>query len=119
MIVDDESDILYLLKPGIEKNLGYSVCTYSEPLQALKHFNDSPDAYDLVISDVRMLEMTGFEFARHIKEIRPDVKAVLMTAFDFNQSEFGRVLPSTKIDGFVTKPATLKVMSAAIEKCLY
>ncbi|MEM3094703.1 MAG: hypothetical protein QXX64_03590 [Nitrososphaera sp.] len=40
MIVDDESDILYVLKPGIEKNLGYSVSTFSDPLQALKYFRE-------------------------------------------------------------------------------
>jgi DNA-binding NtrC family response regulator len=95
MIVDDESGILYVLRPGVEKNRGYSVCTFSVPVQALKHFRDNPGAYDLVISDVRMSEMTGFEFVRHVKEIRPDIKVMLMTAFDINQSEFARVLPST------------------------
>ncbi|AFU57378.1 hypothetical protein Ngar_c04310 [Candidatus Nitrososphaera gargensis Ga9.2] len=40
MIVDDESDILYVLKPGIEKNLGCSVSTFSDPLQALKYFRE-------------------------------------------------------------------------------
>ncbi len=118
MIVDDESDILYVLKPHIEKNLNCSVNTFSDPVQALKHFRDHPDVYDLIISDTRMPGMTGFEFVRHIKDVRPDIKVIIMTAFDINRLEFEKVLPSTKIDSFVTKPATLKVMCAAIEKCL-
>jgi hypothetical protein len=44
---------------------------------------------------------------------------MLMTAFEINQSEFARVPPSTRIDGFMTKPATMIVMCAVIEKCLY
>jgi len=118
MIVDDESDILYVLKPGIEKNLGCSISTFSDPVQALKHFRNNPDTYDLIISDARMPGMTGFELVRRVKDAKPDVKVIIMTAFDINRLEFESVLPSTKIDGFVTKPATLKVMCAAIERCL-
>ncbi|AFU57379.1 signal receiver domain-containing protein [Candidatus Nitrososphaera gargensis Ga9.2] len=62
--------------------------------------------------------MTGFELARRIKDVKPDVKVIIMTASEINRLEFENVLPSTKIDGFVTKPATLKVVCVAIERCL-
>lgn len=84
----------------------------------LSSISENPNIYDLVISDARMPRMTGFELARRIKDVKPDVKVIIMTASEINRLEFENVLPSTKIDGFVTKPATLKVVCVAIERCL-
>ena len=65
MIVDDKSDILHVLRPDNEKNMDRTVSTFSDPVQALRDVRDSPDTYDVVLSDVRMPEMTGLEFFWH------------------------------------------------------
>ena len=64
--------------------------------------------------------MNGFEFVRRVKEIKPGVKVMLMlmTAFVIRQTEFEKVLPSTKIDGFIQKPGTTKSICATIERVL-
>ncbi len=51
-----------------------------------------------------MPQMSGFQVARAVKEIRPDIKIAFITAFEINKSEFEKVLPSTKVDAFITKP---------------
>ncbi len=48
--------------------------------------------------------MNGFEVARAVKEIRSDIELAFITPFEINKSEFEKVLPSTKVDVFVTKP---------------
>jgi response regulator RpfG family c-di-GMP phosphodiesterase len=48
--------------------------------------------------------MSRFEVARKIKKLNPDVKVVLITAFEINKSEFEKVMPDLKIDNFIAKP---------------
>ncbi len=70
----------------------------------LEHFRNNAASYDIVINDIRMPQMNGFEVARAVKEIKPDIKLAFITAFEINKSEFEKVLPSTKVDAFITKP---------------
>ena len=118
IVVDDETDILRVLKSGIERNMNCVVATFSDAAKALDHFRKKCDACDMVISDVWMPSMNGFEFVRRVKEIKPGVKVMLMTAFEIRQPEFEKELPSTKIDGFIQKPGTTKSICATIERVL-
>lgn len=71
----------------------------------------------MVLSDVRMPGMPGFEFVRKVREIEPNVKILLMSAFEISDLEFSRALPSdTKIDGFVQKPVSPKELVRVIEE---
>ena len=69
-----------------------------------------------MISDIRMPEMNGYEFIKKIKEIKPEVKVFLITAFQLDDIEFRRVLPSVKIDEFIQKPISLKDLAIQIRK---
>ena len=69
----------------------------------------------LIISDIRMPQMNGFEFIKKIKEIKPEVKVFFMTAFEINDIEFRRVLPSTRIDEFIQKPVSLEKLNTLIQ----
>ena len=60
--------------------------------------------------------MNGFEFIKKIKELKPEVKVFFMTAFELDDIEFKRVLPSVKIDEFIQKPVLAKNLIAAIVK---
>lgn len=62
--------------------------------------------------------MGGFELARRVKEIKPDLPISLMTAFETNSSEFEKVCRSAKIDGFIRMPGKAKSVCAAIEGIL-
>src|SRR5215208_6581369 len=56
------------------------------------------------VTDIRMPHMSGFQVARAVKQIRPDIKVAFATSFGINKSEFDKVFPSTEADAFITKP---------------
>jgi YesN/AraC family two-component response regulator len=57
-----------------------------------------------------MPEVTGFEIARHIRELNPNVKIVLCSAFEINLSEFEKVMPHTHVDAFIRKPVNMATL---------
>ena len=85
MIVDDESDLTFFYRMSLEY-YGYEVDTFNEPKKALSKFK--PNYYDLVILDIKMPEMNGFELHKRIKEIDPNVKACFLTASELYYKEF-------------------------------
>lgn len=115
LLLDDEFDIVTVFKRGLE-NQGFNVVAFAEPLLALEHFQSKSKQCALVISDIRMPEMNGYEFIKKIKEIKPEVKVFLITAFQLDDIEFRRVLPSVKIDEFIQKPISLKDLAIRIRK---
>ena len=103
LLIDDDKDILTVLKRSLELK-GMNTHGFTNPVVAVEHFKNNPANYDLVVTDIRMPQMNGFELARALKEIRPDIKLAFITAFEINKSEFEKVLPSTNVDAFITKP---------------
>jgi YesN/AraC family two-component response regulator len=65
-----------------------------------------------------MPEMNGLQLIRELKESRPDMKAVLMTATEIKQEEWQQTLPSAHVDHFLVKPFNSTKLEEAIEKCL-
>jgi CheY-like chemotaxis protein len=61
LVVDDDHDIASLIKIGLEK-IGLLVSSFTDPLLAIEEFGKQPSDYELVISDVRMPVMNGYEF---------------------------------------------------------
>jgi DNA-binding response OmpR family regulator len=108
ILVDDELDIAKVLEQGLER-LGFRVFGLTDPLLALEHFQINSDQYGLVISDLKMPAMNGYEFIKNIKKIKPEVIVFLMTAFEISNNEFRRVLQSINIDEFIQKPISFRV----------
>jgi response regulator RpfG family c-di-GMP phosphodiesterase len=115
LLLDDEFDITTVLKQGIQKQ-GFQVFGFTDPLLALEHFQINSKQYSLVISDLRMPGMNGYEFVKKVKEIKPKVLVFLMTAFEINDIEFHRLLQSVKIDEFIQKPVSFKDLALMISK---
>ena len=113
LIVDDDSDIVQVLKMGLVRN-GFSVEAFTNPQEALQSFKSNAESYCLVLSDIRMPSLSGIELSRKLKEVNPNVKVVLMTAFEIRDDEFSKVLPSTQVDGFVQKPIGIKDLTDKI-----
>jgi response regulator RpfG family c-di-GMP phosphodiesterase len=59
--------------------------------------------------------MNGYELVKKIQNIQPETKILLMSAFEINPNEFSKVLPSVKIDGFISKPASLKQITNVVK----
>ena len=115
LAVDDELDILNLIKQSLDMS-GFKVCTFADALAALEHFKSNSRYYDIVISDIRMPGMNGYEFIKHVKNINPKVKAVLMSAFEINDKEFHNVLSDIKIDGLLQTPFRIQQLKHTIDK---
>jgi DNA-binding NtrC family response regulator len=106
LIVDDEFDIISIFKQALMKK-GFHVFGFTDPLLALEHFQINVIRYGLVISDLRMPGMNGYELVKKVNEIKPEIKIFLMTAFEINDAEFKRLLPKVKIEGLLQKPISL------------
>jgi DNA-binding NtrC family response regulator len=107
LVVDDDSDIVQVLKMGLLKNR-FLVDAFTNPEEALQSFKSNAESYSLLLSDMRMPALSGIQLARKVKEINPNVKVVLMTAFEIRDEEFSKVFPSSRVDGFLQKPITIR-----------
>jgi two-component system, OmpR family, response regulator ChvI len=78
LVVDDEPDVTYTLKATLEATGSFDIATFNEPNKALSNFR--PHIYDLVVLDIKMPQMNGFELLREIKKIDENVKVCFLTA---------------------------------------
>jgi CheY-like chemotaxis protein len=113
LVVDDDPDIVQVLKLGLEKNR-FLVDAFTNPEEALQSIKSNAEDYCLVLSDIRMPVLSGIQLARKVKEINPSIKVVLITAFEIKDNEFSKVFPSTQVDGFVQKPIGIKDLTNKI-----
>ena len=79
LLVDNEPDIIYLFKYALESR-NYDVYGFTNPLKALEHYKLNCPKYGLVISDIQMPEMTGFDLLKNIRKINVNISILLMSA---------------------------------------
>jgi DNA-binding response OmpR family regulator len=116
LIVDDDSDILHVLKRGLEIN-GFQVDAFSSSQKALGSFK--PSMYDLAILDIRMPGLSGFQLYREIKKIDPAITACFLSPFEIHPSEFEKVFPSLKdVKTIIKKPVSIYLLLREITPLL-
>ena len=113
LVVDDEADILSVLKKGLERE-GFIVDTSANPLDVLQAY--SPGSYDLLLLDIRMPQLNGFELYRKIREIDRKARVCFITAFEIYYDEFRRVFPKIPVSCFIQKPITTSQLAQAIRE---
>jgi PAS domain S-box-containing protein len=115
LLIDDEKVQLQSVGHMLER-FGYHVLARADSLEALDLFRANPDAFDLIITDQTMPQMTGEKLAESILRIRPDIPIILCTGFsevvDADQAK------TIGIREFVMKPFTIKEMTETIRKVL-
>jgi two-component SAPR family response regulator len=116
LVIDDEQYVIDLIRFCL-RMYGYDACTFSSPSIALEHFKLNPKNHSMVISDISMSQINGYEFVKQIKRIDSKVKVVLMASFEMSKNEFSNVLPDVTIDAFITKPFTPNILRNTIVKC--
>ena len=105
LIVDDDSDIAFTLRIGLENNDSYmQVHSYDNPLNALLDFK--PNFYDLLLIDVNMPLMNGFELCEKLLQKDINVKVCFMTAGEINMDAVKDAHPLKSIGCFIKKPIT-------------
>lgn len=104
LIVDDEKDITHTFKISLEQQ-GFEVITYNDPELALSQFKEN--WFDLLLLDIRMPKISGFELYRRLKKIDSKPKVCFITAFDVYYNEFKKVFPSLEVKCFLRKPISM------------
>lgn len=117
MAVDDEFDIIFVIRLYLEK-WGFEVDTFTNPVYALEVFKANPEQYSLMLTDIRMPEMTGIRLAKLVQEIKPSVKVVIMTAYEVTPDELSEHLPSISYEDILRKPFRLLQICTAVKKQL-
>jgi DNA-binding NtrC family response regulator len=112
MVVDDNRDILTVAGRSLQ-HAAFRVHGFADPLEGLQHVENGCKDCQVLVSDIRMPALTGFQLIRKVKDLRPEMKVVIMTMFEVNKREFEAVFPSTPIDDVIRKPF---VPSQLVEK---
>jgi len=115
LFVDDEESLIDMGKQSLV-SLGYNVTTRISSIEALELFKTQPDAFDLVITDLTMTNMTGDELAEKIMAIRPDIPVILCTGFSTRITE--EKAKSMGIKAFIMKPMIRKDIAETIRKVI-
>jgi two-component system, OmpR family, response regulator ChvI len=106
LLVDDEVDIISVFKMILEMN-GYDVDAYTNPSIALDDFK--PSFYGLLLLDIRMPTMNGFELYRKMRKIDEQVKVCFITAFEDYREEFKESFPMLdEYKYFIRKPKAIE-----------
>jgi DNA-binding NtrC family response regulator len=108
-IVDDEIDITKLFHYAISTSIeGVSVITFNDPVIALEHFAGNKKNYALVISDLRMANLNGLELLKKVKQLKPSVRTILISAYEVDEDQvFQNYMKQGIINLFVKKPIGL------------
>jgi two-component system, OmpR family, response regulator ChvI len=103
LLVDDEQDITFALSTGLEDK-GFAVDAVNDPQEALSNFKAG--LYDLLLIDVKMPKMNGFELYQEIEKIDNKAKVCFITAFEVYYKSLRELFPTTKVDCYIKKPIT-------------
>ncbi|MFP5211853.1 MAG: PAS domain S-box protein, partial [Acidobacteriota bacterium] len=115
LFVDDEQFLVELGKSILER-LGYKVTARSSSREALETFLAEPFAFDLVITDMTMPELTGIALAERLWAAREDIPVILCSGF--NQRITPRQAEELGIKEYVTKPYSMTALAKAVRKVL-
>jgi DNA-binding response OmpR family regulator len=104
LLVDDEHDNNLIFTIGLQ-DAGFEVDSYNDPEMALAAFKSN--YYDLLLLDIKMPKMDGYELYEKLKKIDDKVKVCFLTASERYKEEHRPSFLSSGSTSFVTKPITV------------
>ena len=115
LLVDDEATVIKLEQQMLER-LGYQVTSCNSSLEAIEVFHSNPDAFDIIITDMTMPNMTGDQVAKNILSIKPDTPIIIITGFSERINK--EKAETIGIKGFLMKPVLISDMAQMVRNVL-
>lgn len=115
ILVVDDDELAREALVNLLTRLGHRVVVHSTPMEAWNALRARPDHFDLVITDLRMPEMSGIDLAKRILSIRPGMPIVVVTGYG-NPGEIDSI--ANERVGFLRKPFTLEELSTCLANVL-
>lgn len=106
-LIDDNSQLTKMMSEFLSLS-GFSIDTETDSRKALQRFNDSPDKFDLIITDQTMPGISGFELAKQILAQRPGLPVFICTGYDEDLDEKKAI--DAGISRFFFKPVELHTL---------
>ena len=117
ILVDDEQDILFTYRAFL-KDYNYEVTSFTDPSKALNYIRDHNNFNDiLVVLDIRMKNLNGFQLHQQIKSIDPTIKILFVTALDI-LDELLSIVPGVSKDQIMRKPVDRKIFTNTVKKLI-
>jgi DNA-binding response OmpR family regulator len=113
--VDDEDALVFLVTRYLRKR-GFRVAGFSDPAAAAAEFAARSQQYDVVVTDLAMPGMSGFELARTVRAARTDVPIIMMSGFVRPEDRDAAV--ASGVTDILLKPSTIDDLGKAIERQL-
>jgi CheY-like chemotaxis protein len=111
LVVDDEGLVKEYLEEVMGK-YGYRHAAFTDPKEALAYFGSHATEIDLVVTDIRMPQISGYEFAKEMLKINPRVPVVLISAYF---PSLNAVQDAPNVKRVLSKPLSTKLLLEAIE----
>lgn len=103
-LVDDDPDVVFSIRAALEASGAFTVDSFTSPDVALENFK--ADFYDLLLLDIRMPRMTGFELYEAIHERDKRVRVIFITAFEVYYEALREMFPDLAPSSFIQKPVS-------------
>jgi CheY-like chemotaxis protein len=115
LVIDDEQVIANMEKEMLSI-LGYKVVATTNSMEALKLFQETPDEFDLVITDITMPGMPGDKLAQKILELRNDIPIIMCTGYSKSFTEEKAL--GIGIRDYILKPFRMSLLAETVRKVL-
>ncbi|MBF0376282.1 MAG: PAS domain S-box protein [Desulfamplus sp.] len=115
LLVDDEEAVI-IPQTKILQRLGYNVTPFTSSVEALKAFKKIPEAFDLVITDLSMPNISGTQLSSEMLKIRPTIPIILLTGFSYNLTP--EKVKELGIAALITKPVIKSELTRTIREVL-
>jgi CheY-like chemotaxis protein len=117
IIVDDDEDVLFTYRSFLE-DYDYNIACYTDPTLTLNYLKDLPNFNDLlIILDIRMKNLNGFQLHQQIKAIDPTIKILFVTGLDI-LDELLSIIPGLSREQIMRKPVDRKIFTRTVKKIL-
>jgi CheY-like chemotaxis protein len=115
LVVDDDPDLTLTFKAGLDgyyygdgDKKRFEVYTYNDPLLVVEEFK--PHFYDLLLTDIYMPNMNGFQLCEKLLELDVNIRVCFMSALEVNIQALREVYPNVNLGCYIEKPVTIKYL---------